>query len=136
MVQCSSMINRKMGKVIKFSGLNVWPHEMWEADILAAHGHIVEFIPISNNEYETTPDVLIDGEKWEIKSPQGSLKSVERNLKKARWQSDSILFVSKRMKQIPDKAIERELRKWSNEINNIRRVKFINRRSKIVDIKT
>lgn len=129
-------MNRKCGKIIKLGGLNIWPHEQVIANIFAEVGHTVEFIKPSGRRGEKTPDALVDGVKWEMKSPRASsLKAVERNLKRGSWQSNKIIFSSHRMKGIPDKAIERELLKWSNKINTITKVKFVNRHNKIIDIK-
>jgi len=135
-VKLLSMARRKTGKVIKQGGINVWPHEQIMADILAENGYIVEFIEPSIRKNERTPDVKIDGVGWELKSPRASsLKAVERNLKRGRWQSDKIVFASRRMKGIPDKAIERELKNRSKEIDGLSRIIFINRQKEIVDIK-
>jgi len=38
------------------------------------------------------------------------------------------------MKYVPDKAIERELRKRFAEIKEIKQIKFINRHAQVVDI--
>lgn len=69
---------KHVGKVIKSAGLNVWPHEQYMADKLADAGHIVEFLQPSNAKYQSTPDVMIDGERWEMKSPRASnIKAIE-----------------------------------------------------------
>lgn len=105
-------MSKKIGKYIVPDGANVWPHEVLTAKALIRYGHVVEFIVESKRKGESIPDVLIDGEKWEMKAPRGAtLKSVERNLKRGRWQSDKIVFDSRRMKKVPDEAIERELRR-------------------------
>lgn len=126
---------KRIGKVIKVAGLNVWPHEQHMADRLANAGYTVEFIKPSNTKYESTPDVLIDGEKWEMKSPRASsLKAVERNLKLGSWQSSKIVFTARRMKGIPDKAVQRELSKKLAELPKVTAVKFITRHGQIIDI--
>ncbi|MCL2451984.1 hypothetical protein FWD20_03945 [Candidatus Saccharibacteria bacterium] len=128
---------KKVGKVIKFGGLNVWPHESIMADILADAGHIVEFIPPKNKRGEYTPDVFIDGVPWEIKSPRSNkLSAVQRNLNRGKRQSSRIVFTSKRIKRIPDKAIQRELLTQLNINKEIVEIKFINRRGEIIDIKS
>ena len=38
------MKNNKVGKITKPGDVNVWPHEDATANILAMHGHNVEFI--------------------------------------------------------------------------------------------
>lgn len=77
--------------------------------------------------YESTPDVLIDGEKWEMKSPRASsLKAVR--------QSNKIVFTAKRMKGMPDKAVEQELATQLLELPKIVAIMFITRHSKVIDI--
>ena len=49
----------------------VKPHELEVARILASHGEIVKFIPVSNIK---TPDIIYRGLKWEIKSPTGRIQ--------------------------------------------------------------
>lgn len=128
-------MTKRVGKVIKIAGLNVWPHEQYMADQLANAGYTVEFIKPSNTKYQSTPDVYIDGEKWEMKSPRASsLKAVERNLKLGSWQSSKIVFTARRMKNIPDKAVQRELTKKLAELSKITVIKFITRHGDIIDI--
>ena len=47
-----------------------------------------------------------------MKAPTAdNLKAVKRNLKRERWQSERIIFDCRRVKRVPDTAIEREVRK-------------------------
>ena len=128
-------MSKQIGKVIKLAGLNVWPHEQYMADHLANAGHVVEFIRPSDTKYQSTPDVLIDGVRREMKSPRASsLKAVRRNLKLGGWQSSKIIFTARRMKGIPDKAVQRELSSQLADLPKIVAIKFINRHGEIVDI--
>ena len=66
----------------------------------------------SEEQRVTSADAVVDGLAWEMKAPTAdNLKAVERNLKRGRWQSESIIFDCRRMKKVPDAAIEREIRK-------------------------
>lgn len=125
------------GKIIIPSGVDVWPHELGTARALAAAGFAVEFVRRREGQHEKTPDLLIDGELWEMKSPKGSsMKAVERNLRKALDQSQRIIFDSQRMKGIPDKAVERELAACAaGRVAKIKRLVFVNRRRNVIDIK-
>ena len=126
---------KKNCKIIIPDGVDVWPHELESAKILIRYGHIVEFLKAIDQKGKQTADCLIDDITWEIKAPKASnLKAVERNLKRGRWQSCRIIFDSRRMKYIPDKAIERELRKRFTEIKEIEKIKFINRHGQVIDI--
>jgi hypothetical protein len=127
---------KKIGKIIIPGDANVWPHEKVTAKSLALAGHDVEFIKAVNQENIATADVLLDGEKWEIKSPTGAkLSLVEKNLRRGSKQSDGIIFDSRRVKHLPDKAIARELSTQLKFINNVKRIKFVNRHGKVLDIK-
>ncbi len=125
----------KQGKIIIPVGVDVWPHEQETAKVLIKYGHVVEFLKTIDKKGRQTADCLVDGVVWEMKSPRASnLKTVERNLKRGKWQSDSIIFDSRRMKHIPDKAIEKKLRVCFTAIKEIKQIKFINRRGQIIDI--
>ena len=126
---------KTVGKVIKIGGLNVWPHEQVMADILAKAGYVVEFIKPNKRKYENTPDVLINGIRWEMKSPKSAkLEAIERNLKRGTKQCDRFIFYSKRMKRVPDKAIKRELIKQLKMSKKITAIKFIDRHGEVTDI--
>ena len=128
--------NNKIGKVITHGDVNIWPHEAATAKSLAKKGETVEFIRKSEKTHVTSADIFINGTKWEMKAPRsGKLSAVEDNLKKASKQSDRVVFDSRRMKRIPDKAIMRELVAKSHINKSINRVKFIDRHGKVIDIK-
>ena len=65
----------------------------------------------------------------------GNLKAVERNLKRGRWQSENIIFDSRRMKKLPNAPIEREVRKQAFAVPRIKRLRYVNKRGQIIDIK-
>lgn len=105
-------MSKQQGKIIIAPDLNVWPHELKTAEALARAGYTVEFIRRSEEQRVKSADVLINGIIWEMKAPRAdSLKAIERNLKRARWQSENIIFDCRRMKKLPEKAIEREVEK-------------------------
>lgn len=127
-------MNRK-GKIVIPEGANVWPHEMESARVLARQGYVVEFLRAIDQKGRQTADCLLDGELWEMKAPTASnIKAVERNLKRGKWQSGCIVFDSRRMKKVPDKVIEHELRRHRQGMKGIERVKFINRHGEVLDI--
>ncbi|WP_418253057.1 hypothetical protein [Gordonibacter urolithinfaciens] len=129
-------MGKKIGDIIIPGDANVWPHEQRTAQALARAGHTVQFVKKSEDPYATSADVLIDGVLWEMKSPtSGKLRMVERNLRRAAHQSSNIVFDSRRMKNVPDAAIERELRKWSSELRGVSHVLFVNRHGAVIDVK-
>lgn len=128
---------KKRGQIIIQSGANIWPHELKTAEALAAASFTVEFVRRSEKERETSADVEIDGVLWEMKAPRASnMKAVEKNLRKAVNQSDCVIFDSRRMKGIPDHAIERELRVCAaGRVKKLKRLMFVNRKAQVIDIK-
>ncbi len=129
-------MGKRIGDIIIPGDVNVWPHEQRTAQALARAGYTVQFVKKSEDPYATSADALIDGVLWEMKSPtSGKLRMVERNLRRAAHQSSNIVFDSRRMKNVPDAAIERELRKWSSELSGVSHVLFVNRHGAVIDVK-
>lgn len=127
----------RIGTITAPSGLNIQIHEFKTARALAACGMNIEFIVPIDESHIKSPDILIDGVAWEMKAPKGStVKTVERNVRKAVSQSPNVVFDSLRMKSIPDHAIERELRACANgRIKKLEKLLFVNRRREVIDIK-
>lgn len=127
---------KSQGKIIIHSGANVWPHELKTAQAFTAIGKDVEFIRRSEKEHATSADCIIDELIWEMKAPKSNaLRRVERTLRDALRQSRNVIFDSRRMKGIPDHAIERELRKWARELKSLERLMFVCRSGAVIDIK-
>lgn len=131
-----STMKQPRGKIIIAPDLNVWPHEYETAKALAMAGMTVEFIRRSEEYRTTSADVLIDGMEWEIKAPRSDkASSIDKNIRKALHQSKCVIFDSRRMKRIPDIAIEKELRKSASVLRSMRHLLFVNRHGEVVDIK-
>ncbi len=74
----------KNGIIIIEPGVDVRPHEKRTAEALAASGMSVKFLRRKQGDHVRTPDVVIDGETWEMKSPQSSdMDKIRKNLRKA-----------------------------------------------------
>ena len=102
---------------------------------MADCGHVVEFRKKSEGYKVCSADAFVDGELWEFKAPNGSkLATVEKNLRRAKSQSNCVVFDSRRIKKIPDLALSREILLKAPHISGIHKVKFINRRRECIDI--
>ena len=124
------------GKIIIEPNVNVWPHELKTAKALVAVGYTVKFIRRSEIRYKTSADILMDGVIWEMKAPKSSSpKRIQRTLRDALHQSCYVVFDSRRMKGLPDKVIVPELKKWATELRSLKRLVFVGRGGKVVDIK-
>lgn len=129
-------MKNKIGTIIKSGDVAPWPHEEATAKVLALNGHDVKFVRKSNRFREHSADVYIDHVKWEFKSPTAKhTRTILKNLKEAKWQSENVVLDSRRMKGVPDEAIVRELRKCASEVLEIKRVKYISKKGNLVDIK-
>lgn len=84
-----------------------------------------------------TPDIVFDGLEWEMKAPNGSSKkTIEKNVRRACEQSSNVVFDSKRLKGLPDEAVEQELRSCANgRVRELKHLIFVNRHRKVIDIK-
>ena len=91
---------KKKGKMIITPGINVWPHELKTVEALAEAGQAVEFVRRSEEKRARSAGAFIDDVLWEMKTPTAdNLKAIERNLKRGRWQSGSIVLDCRRMKK-------------------------------------
>ncbi len=128
-------MSKKPGKIIIPVGMKPRPrqHEIEVAEILAGHfGVDVEFIPTTNR---STPDFLIDGILWELKSPTGTGKNnIERQLKYAWHQSPNVIIHAGRSKMHGAK-IRREVERQFRIVKSVKRLLFISKDDKVVEIK-
>lgn len=123
------------GKIIIPAGINIWPHELETAKALADFGCTVEFKKRIEGYKVHSADAYVNGVLYEFKAPNGSkLDTVERNLRRAKEQSNHIVFDSIRMKKIPDFAIRREILSKAPHISGIREIVFVNRKRECLDI--
>lgn len=122
------MVNQN-GKVIIQAGANPWPHELKTAEALSAAGYAVEFIKKSEIDHENSADIMIAGILYEMKSPTSShLSVVKKNIKKAMSQSMSIVFDSKRMRNVKDYQVLHELEKQLHENRKIKSLLFVDKK--------
>lgn len=124
----------KNGEVIIPATANPWPHEVEVAKILARAGHKVRFIPEG---LIGTADIYLDGIIFEIKSPRSNKTgTIERRIKEAiRAQSRNIIISSARVKNFPDHQLKNWLIRKCKEQPQIKRMIFVDKRGKIIDIK-
>lgn len=127
---------KKAGNITIPGDVGVRKHEMETARALANAGYDVVFLKKSNVEHQQTPDVLLNGERWEFKAPQASnARAVQRNLHRALQQAPRVVFDGRRMKNFPDKKILHEIDKWLPGLKSCKGLKFINRAGEVIDIR-
>ncbi|MDR0887182.1 MAG: hypothetical protein LBM97_00605 [Candidatus Nomurabacteria bacterium] len=113
------------------------PHELEVAEILARHyGSVIMFLKPVDTYKVKTPDLIMNGVEWEIKSPMGKSKkyTIVDQFKKASKQSKSIVLDCRRT-LLPDDFILKQIERKLNEHKSIKRVIFIGKDEKILEIK-
>ena len=107
-------------------------HEIDVAEVLVEHfGVDVEFVKTSERK---TPDFLIDGVLWELKSPQGKGKNnIQRQLQYAAHQSKNVIIDASRSKLHASK-IRREVEYQFGIIKSIKRLLYVSKDKKVVEL--
>ena len=108
------------------------PTEMSAADILVDFFNAdIKFIKRGSGK---TPDFLIKGVYWELKSPTGSGKhNIQHKIQDAAEQSHNIIIDGRKSKLHPLK-LKNEIQHQFNIIKKAKRLIFINKSGKAVEI--
>lgn len=122
----------KKGKIIP-NGVSLERHENDTAVFFTNLGHDVELIPPVLTPNSKSPDFMMDGLAWEMKSPLGSSKNtIERLFRKAAKQSENIIMDLRRTKFEDAKSLE-ICEKLFHASKRIKRMKVITRSCKLKD---
>ena len=111
------------------------PHEVDAAMILARHFRcVVEFLVPIDDYKRKTPDIVMFGVLWEMKSPTGVSKStIENQFRRASKQARSIIIDTRRT-TIDDSEIEKSVIRETKKHSSIKKVIFINKFEKVVEM--
>jgi hypothetical protein len=111
------------------------PHEIETARILARHFRCaVEFLIPIDDYKRKTPDIVMLGLEWEIKSLTGkSKKNVGSQFKRASTQSKRIVFDGRRT-SISDAVIEKTIRFELAKRPSTKRLIFITKSAEVIEI--
>ena len=122
----------KKGKIIP-NGVSLEKHENETVVFFTELGYDVELIPPSNSPKVKTPDFIMDGSEWEMKSPCGKSKvSLEHMVKRATKQSENIVIDLARSKMDEGIAV-REIERCFAQISLCRKLKIITKSRKLVE---
>lgn len=124
-----------MSGKIDISGLNTVPeqHEFEVAKYFASLGKDVKFLRPSQIPNTHTPDILMDGLEWEIKSPIGNSKrTIEANFRQAVKQSHYIIFDLRRIK-VPEKQCLAQLEKEFSVRQYVKRLLVIRKSGELLE---
>ena len=124
----------KVGKIIP-NGVSLEKHENNTIVFFTNLGHSIELIPPSNTPKVKSPDFIMDGKAWEMKSPQGGSRvTVEHAFKRAAKQSENIILDLRRTK-IPTNQAETSIKKLFKTSRRVRALKVITREQELIDLK-
>lgn len=124
----------KIGKITP-NGVSLEKHENDTVVFFTNLGYNIELIPPSNTPKAKTPDFMMDGKAWEMKSPQGkSSVTVEHAFKRAAKQSENIIIDLRRIK-IPTDQTKTALEKLFGASRRVRNLKIITREQQLLDFK-
>jgi len=113
------VVEYRKGSYFVPAGRILWPHERKSAEALAAAGYKVEFIDETGD--KEVPDVIIQGKKFEIKSPfTDKTKQIQNNLTKANHKTPYIVIDSCRIKKLPDTKVQKYLAKQLTMVKTIK----------------
>lgn len=91
------------GSYIIPDGHDVEPHEIVTAKALIEYGYKIIFRKLSYEDNQKNPDVLMNGEIWEFKSPEGSSRkgTIKKQIRRGKKQA-SKLVIDLRRSGLPD----------------------------------
>ena len=124
-------------KVIVETGITDRPqdHEI-KAALIVANIFFKSDVTFLRQSTYSTPDIEVNGEKWEIKSPLGNgKKTIENNLRAARRQSKNLIVDFSRIKLHQTKAMTNIRFYLNNAPNQFSKVIVITKTKKVIEIK-
>ncbi len=107
-------------------GIVLEKHEQATIKILADNGYDVTLIRPSTTQGQKTPDIVVDGLLWEMKSPEGKGKWTIKNImQKASHQCENIIIDLCRLNRFPQKKYVEEVKMRFELMKLFRRLKII-----------
>jgi len=123
-------------KVIVETGIIDRPqdHEI-KAALIVANVYFKSDVTFLRPSTYSTPDIKVNGEKWEIKSPLGNgKKTIENNLRAARKQSKNLIIDFSRIKLHQTKAVANISFYLKHAPNQFNKVIVITKTKKVIEI--
>ena len=126
------MLRMKKGKIIP-NGVILEKHEYRTVLLFTEMGVDIELIPKSEEKGVHAPDILMNGLRWEMKSPKGEGKYLMQNtIQKAVKQSRNVIVDLRRVKRSQERCLQ-ELEKEFGSSKNLQKLKIITKSRKILD---
>ncbi len=126
------MLRMKKGKIIP-NGVILEKHEYRTVLLFTEMGVDIELIPKSEKKGVHAPDIVMNGLRWEMKSPKGEGKYLIQNtIQKAVKQSRNVIVDLRRAKRSQERCLQ-ELEKEFGSSKNLQKLKVITKSRKILD---
>ena len=126
------MLRMKKGKIIP-NGVILEKHEYRTILLFTEMGVDIELIPKSEKKGVHAPDIVMNGLRWEMKSPKGEGKYLMQNtIQKAVKQSRNVIIDLRRAKRSQERCLQ-ELEKEFGSSKNLQKLKVITKSRKILD---
>lgn len=110
-------------------------HELTTITFFLEHGKNIELIPPSLTPKSKTPDFIMDGVAWEMKSPSGnSLVTIERALHRRLRQSRYIILDLRQMK-VSEQKIKQHSQHIFTHARTIKKLKVILKSNQVLDFR-
>ena len=123
---------RQIGAITKEEGAEPTIDEVWAALFLIELGLNVKFLRANRSSGGTTPDIEIDGIKWEIKTPRKSKENtLDHAMKKGLKQSENLVFDLRKLKNTGIQA-NRKLKKEFDRTKKWKRLWVISKEGRLL----
>ncbi len=110
-------------------------HELATITFFLERGQNIELIPPSLTPKSKTPDFIMDGIAWEMKSPQGkSIITIERALHRGLRQSRYIILDLRQMK-VSEQKIKQHSQHIFTHARTIKKLKVILKSNQVLDFR-
>lgn len=118
------------------NGVHLEDHEFQTVKLLLKYGYNIELIPASLTKGVHTPDIVIDGVYWEMKSPTGSSKNtIKHTMQNAAHQASNVIIDLRRCKLSQELAIK-EIKQRYKLSKRIAHIIIITKELKLIDLRS
>ena len=116
------------------NGVHLEDHEYQTIKLLLEFGFSIELIPVSLTKGVHTPDIIIDGVFWEMKSPTGGSKNtIKHTMQNAAHQARNIIIDLRRCK-LPQETAINEIKYRFQLSKRIIHIMIITKDLKLIDL--
>jgi hypothetical protein len=123
-------MKRQKGSITIPADTSPWDHELKTAHALTQYGLRIEFIPESTRHRAKTAYLTRSNHPSPVECPPSN------EILSVLVANRPILYLTRRMKYVPDKSIQKELVKQFKLTKDIEHLLFVNRKQEVIDIST